>query len=218
MYHRIVPPREAGNSLRTMVVAPAMFSAQLRALYDAGWRTVTLGELAACMRTGTPVPAKSFVITIDDGWADGHTYALPILRRLGYVATYFVIGGRIGTASMLSGAQIRDLESAGNEIGNHTRSHVDLGRETPACVREELEQGSVLTAGVLGHRPVSFSYPMGRAEPWIEALVAATPDLQIAVTTARGPETWGMRYAMPRVAVSASTDPARLLEDLVHYR
>jgi len=45
-------------------------------------------------------PDKTFVITIDDGWDDGYTYALPILQSHGFVATYFVIAaGSIRRAS-----------------------------------------------------------------------------------------------------------------------
>jgi peptidoglycan/xylan/chitin deacetylase (PgdA/CDA1 family) len=218
MYHRIAPDRESRESIRELVVAPEVLSAQLGALHGAGWRTITLRDLAGHMQSGTPAPAKTFVLTIDDGWADGYTYALPILRRLGYVATYFVISDRIGTSSMLSAAQLRELEAAGNEIGNHTKTHPDLRYETPARVRREIEEGSDGIARAIGHRPASFSYPRGGVDLWMLPLVAETADLQVAVTTREGPETWATRYRMPRMAVNEATTPGRLLEDVIGYR
>ena len=51
MYHRIIPTSEAGNSAPGLVVSPEMFSAQLKALRDAGWQSITMATLADDMAT-----------------------------------------------------------------------------------------------------------------------------------------------------------------------
>ncbi|MGH2512015.1 MAG: polysaccharide deacetylase family protein, partial [Candidatus Limnocylindrales bacterium] len=126
MYHRIATPAEAGESLPGLVVAPTLFAAQLSLLARAGWHTIILATLQAGLAAGRRPPPRTFVITIDDGHRDGLTNGLPILQEFGFVATYFVIMGRIHDSQYLGPADLQVLASAGMEIADHTMSHVDL--------------------------------------------------------------------------------------------
>ena len=78
----------------------------------------------ACRRLaeGT-LPARAAAITFDDGYADNHDLALPILRRHGLVASFFVAtgfldGGRMWNDTMFESVRrcrtdILDLSTAG---------------------------------------------------------------------------------------------------------
>lgn len=69
-----------------------------------GWlksmfNVLALGQAVDHLRDGT-LPSRAACITFDDGYADNHTQALPILQRHGlpatfYVATGFLDGGRM---------------------------------------------------------------------------------------------------------------------------
>ena len=90
------------------------------------------------------------VITFDDGFADNHRHALPILRAHGFPATVFVVSGAIGaTASwpgdaalldrpLLSASQLQEMRAAGIEIGAHTRTHPSLLALGPSAQEAEL--------------------------------------------------------------------------------
>jgi peptidoglycan/xylan/chitin deacetylase (PgdA/CDA1 family) len=212
MYHRVVPLAQAGKHAAGMVMSPEVFDRQLAVLARAGWKTITLESLAEAMHKGVRPPPRTFVITIDDGWADGYRYALPVLRKYGYVATYFVIAGRIGHRGYLSVAQLRELQAAGDEIGNHTESHTSLRRVLLSRANIEVAGASDHLERLLGRRPVSFSYPTGATSPAAFAAVESCPGLEIAVTTEHGiVSTWATRYALPRVAMDTATDPTVLL-------
>jgi peptidoglycan/xylan/chitin deacetylase (PgdA/CDA1 family) len=215
MYHRIVPLSEAGQEANGLLIPPETFTAQMQALSDAGWRTITLGELAQDMQDGTPTPPRTFAITIDDGWWDGYTYAFPIMRGFGFVATYFVISSRIGQKDSLFPSDLQDLVAAGDEIGNHTENHVSLQTVNLARAKTEVDDASNRIAEITGIRPVSLSYPMGGINQ--VALLAASecPDLEIAVTEGRGmTESWLNRFNSPRLRVSPTTRPDRLVADM----
>lgn len=69
------------------------------------FRVMTLAEAAAGLRQGD-LPARALVITFDDGYADNAQVALPILRRCGIGATFFVStgfldGGRMWNDSVI---------------------------------------------------------------------------------------------------------------------
>ncbi|MGA3030317.1 MAG: polysaccharide deacetylase family protein [Candidatus Limnocylindrales bacterium] len=213
MYHRVVPPSEAGKSAPGLVVPPATFSAQLKAFSGAGWHSITMATLAHDMETDTTIPPKTFVITFDDGWADGFDYAFPIMREYGYVGTFFVISSRIDCRQFLSTQQLRALEAAGNEIGNHTEHHVSLASISTSRFVSEVETASEEITRAVGHRPVSLAYPMGGVSTHVATLVSQIPNIEIAVTTGWGKtETWFERYDTPRVRVQPTTDPTQLLK------
>ncbi len=237
MYHRIVPLAQAGDSIPGLVVPPDVFSAQLDALRGAGWHTITMAQLASDLQAHVKPSPRTFVITIDDGWDDGYTYAFPILARHGFVATYFVIAGRIDMSGFLSSAHLKALTAAGDEIGDHTMDHVDLARQTAGKLKYEVDAAAARIAQVTGHWPESLAYPSGAVDTVAAAAVAACGELRTAViegppratgsaapnaspTPATMPpvyETWANRWTIPRLRVSPGTMPAYLLAELNHY-
>jgi peptidoglycan/xylan/chitin deacetylase (PgdA/CDA1 family) len=214
MYHRVARPDQVGLSLPGLVVAPDLFAAQLETLVAAGWQSITAAQLAADLAAGIRPPLRTFVITFDDGRSDGYTQAFPILRRLGLVATYYVITGRIGLTNNLSASQLRRLAAAGMEIGSHTIDHVRLSSADPSAARLELAGSADRIAAVTGQRPTTFAYPFGGLDPFAQGLVQAT-GYAMAFTEVSGCRmSWPTRLAAPRVRVSAWTQPADLLHRL----
>ncbi|MFI5261436.1 MAG: polysaccharide deacetylase family protein [Candidatus Limnocylindrales bacterium] len=214
MYHRVVEPTHAGDSLPGLVVPPPLFAAQLELLHAVGWRTCTAARLAEALQHGHPLPPRTFVITLDDGWSDGATQALPILQRFGYSATYYVIGGRIGRPGFLGAADLEALVAAGMEIGDHTLDHLALPRLDPVRQRYEIAAASARIAQVVGQAPVTFSYPSGRFSPAVEDALAQL-GFGLAVTTTPGTgAAWSERFVVPRQRVTPSMSPTSLLAQL----
>jgi peptidoglycan/xylan/chitin deacetylase (PgdA/CDA1 family) len=215
MYHRIVPWAKAGRSLPGLVVPPDTFAAQMRTLAAAGWHTVTAAQLAADLAAGRRPKPRTFVITFDDGWADGYRYALPILRRNGFVGTFYVISGRISRLSgFLSPTQLQAMQAAGMEIGDHTVSHADLPARTTSKARYEIVHAADQIAVVVGVRPSTFAYPYGARNLRDESLVARA-GFALALTTVEGClEISSNQFSVPRLRVGPGTSPTELLGTL----
>jgi len=212
-YHRVKPYAGETGYAVDLIVPPDLFASQMNAMADAGWHTITMGELGDDLRLGIQPAPKSFVVTFDDGYEDGYTYALPILQRDCFVATYFVIGGQIGHPGRLTVTELKTLLAGGNEIANHTMSHGDLRVLTPEKLKSEIYGASALIASDVGSWPKSFSYPIGLTNPQVMEAVAATPGLQTAVIqTGSKPETWANRLQIPRIRVGPGVYP----QDLVY--
>jgi peptidoglycan/xylan/chitin deacetylase (PgdA/CDA1 family) len=211
-YHRIVPSAEAAGSLPGLVLAPSLFSQQMDALKAAGWHSITLATLGDDLLAGRAPYARSFVVSIDDGWYDGYKYAFPILQAHGFVATFFVISSRIGSSDFLSASQLRSLQAAGNDIGNHTVDHLSLPYLTKANMTKEVNVASDQIAAVTGVRPKSFGYPMGGISTLSMGVVAACPGMEIAVTEQRAiGETNIGRFDAPRLQIGPGVSPETLL-------
>jgi peptidoglycan/xylan/chitin deacetylase (PgdA/CDA1 family) len=79
-----------------------------------------LSEAIHGLRRGT-LPARAACLTFDDGYADNHTHALPILQRHGIHATFFVATGFLNGGRMWNDTLIEAVRA--------TRRHtLDLTR------------------------------------------------------------------------------------------
>jgi len=214
MYHRIIDPALAPGSLAGLCVPPPVFQAQMDALVRAGWRSITMATLAADLMAGTPPPARTFVITIDDGHRDGLTNALPILVRNGLVATYYVVTGRLGRAANLHPGDLATLAAAGMEIGDHTVDHVNLARLSGPALALQIGAAADRIAALVGSRPITFAYPFGDRNPAVIAAVRAAGLLAAVTNEASGPVSATNRFLLPRLEVRPTTTPSFLLAEM----
>jgi peptidoglycan/xylan/chitin deacetylase (PgdA/CDA1 family) len=214
VYHRIAPASERGLDLVGLVIDPEVFDSQLAALPANRWHTITSAQLAAAMAAKQAVPPRTLVITLDDGHEDGYTHAFPILEKHGFVATFFVITGRVNRSHYLTWAEMLEMQAAGMEIGNHTVSHVDETGSSRALTDAQVMGAQDAIESQLGTTPVSFAYPFGRMPVNVVASVKAA-GIEVAYTTTRGVlETPGTADALPRLRVAPTTiaaNPVRLL-------
>jgi peptidoglycan/xylan/chitin deacetylase (PgdA/CDA1 family) len=88
-YHRVGDPGDEGElSPELFEVTPAELEAQL-AMLSSQCTIVSLADLRR-LRDGARFPPNPVLLTFDDGYADNHRTALPILRRAGVPATFFI--------------------------------------------------------------------------------------------------------------------------------
>jgi hypothetical protein len=97
LYHRIgrLPAVRTPIS-DALTVEPSVFAAQMEWLAHHGFHAITNRQLLDALDLGTPLPRRPVLITFDDGYADVLYNAVPVLHRLHWPATEFVITDRIG--------------------------------------------------------------------------------------------------------------------------
>ncbi len=103
-YHRVLPQRD--SQLRGDPTAEE-FESQLTTL-QSRFRLLRLDAAVEQLLAGTLAPA-SVAITFDDGYADNHDVALPILRRHRAVATFFVATGYLNGGRMWNDTVIESV-------------------------------------------------------------------------------------------------------------
>ena len=93
-YHSIGPVPHGEPScldISGMRITPPVFRAQME--YVARhYNVIGLEDALRGWSSGSPLPPRSCVITLDDGYLDSYERAVPILESLGLKATFFVIG------------------------------------------------------------------------------------------------------------------------------
>jgi peptidoglycan/xylan/chitin deacetylase (PgdA/CDA1 family) len=93
LYHRVT---ELPTDPQSLCVAASHFAEQLQILRKQ-FNVMSLGQMIRAMDRGH-IPARSAVVTFDDGYADNLHNAKPLLECQGLPATVFVVSGALGSS------------------------------------------------------------------------------------------------------------------------
>jgi peptidoglycan/xylan/chitin deacetylase (PgdA/CDA1 family) len=211
-YHRVHTMPAVGQP--DLIVDPSTFAGELRALDDAGYHPISQAALFDALYRAKSLPSKPIIISVDDGYVDDVRTILPDLERWHMVATFFVITGRMTEPGFLTAGQIRELDRAGMDVGDHTAHHVDLRLLTPSQLRTETAGSRKALEAVLGHPVYFFAYPFGDFNDQVVQAVHAA-GFTLGYTTAGGTtESSASPLTMPRIHVGRDETPAGLLSVL----
>ncbi len=211
MYHAIARVSDDPNDV---CVSPEKFEAQMLHLKRRGLRGVSMNEFVRAVRRGNT--GRLVGLTFDDGYENFLHAALPVLEKLRFTATVFVLGGMLGEMNywdkgprmrLLDAGSVREAAARGVEIGTHGMSHVRLPGLDAESLREEVEAGRRILGEVLGRPVEGFCYPYGNLDgPAIRA--ARRAGYLYAVGTKKSIE-YGL-YDWPRTYVGEKDSPLRL--------
>ncbi len=105
------------------------FEAQIAYLKEEGYHGLTVDEFYDFLNYQRQIPAKSVMITMDDGWKSAFDIAVPILQKYGFTATWFLYTDFIGGSKAMSWDQVRQLALMGFDIQVQSKTHSNLGKQ-----------------------------------------------------------------------------------------
>lgn len=202
MYHSI--DYEKGNELR---LPKDQFKEQMKYLKDNGYTTLTLNELYNFLDKNKPIPEKSIVITLDDGYVDNYSNAYPILKELGIKATIFVVTSNIDkNKDTLTSQQIKEMDKYGIDIASHTYNHDKLDELSYEKQLDTMKKSKNDLEKILNHKVDFIAYPYGK---WNETTIKAAKGAgyKMAFTTdGRWCNKENGIYSLDRVYISSLKD------------
>lgn len=114
-------------------------------------------------------------LTFDDAYEDQYLYLRPLLRAHHVNATYYVITSDSDGPykCCMSFAQLRTLQSEGDDIGGHGVSHVNLTDPAVSYADKQADvcgsRTDLIANGIVN--PVSYAYPFGAFDSVAETIV-----------------------------------------------
>lgn len=211
MYHRIcdlTPEEEKSRFMRDLTVSPKDFEDQLRFLKENGFSFLHATEVADALRLGKPLPEKAVAITMDDGYRDNFTDALPILKKYDAKATVFMVTNNFGKAERLSWPNVLEMGREKVAFESHTVSHPDLRRIGDQQLWDELTKSKQILEVGTGKLVTSLAYPAGEFDDRVVAMTERAGYLS-AWKKGGGPVRPGDAaepYLLPRIRVHGRTD------------
>jgi peptidoglycan/xylan/chitin deacetylase (PgdA/CDA1 family) len=193
-YHN-VDRAPGGVGFRELYVSRSQFARQMVLLKMLGFRGVSMAE-AVLYLTGDK-SGKVAALTFDDGYCDNLTNAAPILARLGFTATCFVVSRCVGKTNQwdskstnvvkptMSTDQLKQWIDYGFEVGAHSRTHPHLPECEGNALAEEIKGCKEDLEHALQHTVRHFCYPYGSWNTVIAEMVRSA-GFQTACTTRRG--------------------------------
>ena len=205
MYHHVGDWGESRAEWAQWVVRSKEFRAQMDWLVANGFHTITFRELLAGQKAGESVPAKSVIISFDDGWSAQEGVVRAELEPRGLHAVFFVYTAAVGATPNNSGyiswEQLRILESAGHEVQSHTVSHGRLTDMPPSQLDREMRESRATIEREMHHSVEVVAYPFGiydervmRAASAAGYLIGLRADADLVVGKP-------LQYRMPRIRV-----------------
>jgi peptidoglycan/xylan/chitin deacetylase (PgdA/CDA1 family) len=215
MYHEIAEPAQTASRL---AVSPANFAAQLGYLRGAGFTAMTAAGLSARLAGDAgPLPDRPVVLTFDDGYADFHSRAMPLLDQHGFTATLFVTTGweqdaqqdarlrRSAPGRMLNRTQLTEAAQTGIEVAAHTRSHPQLDQLPEQLVREELRTSKRWLEDELGLAVPGLAYPFGYSSELVRRVAREAGYRYAHAVGNRTASSSEDPFAVPRLTVRRAT-------------
>lgn len=118
---------------------------------------------------GRDLPAKTVVLTFDDGPHKAHTDEIvAILKRYDVPGVFFEVGRNIGSVEADGKVRLgamagisRQLMADGYAVGNHSLTHAQLSRTSGDALREQVMGTDTLLRNVGDKRAPLFRFPYG---------------------------------------------------------
>lgn len=218
MYHSIMDNHDKSVSINS-------FELQMKLMRKMGYQTINFSDL------NKNITKKKFIITFDDGYENLITNVFPILKKLEFSATCFVVTNMLNKYNvwdenrsdykkmkLMNIDQIYEWVSNGFEIGSHTKDHLDLTSLDINKKKEQIIDSKNFINQSLGIKITSFAYPFGSFDD--ETIKIVQENYEYAVTTR--PSKYNPNkfddMKLPRISINKKTSIFKfLLKILTNY-
>jgi peptidoglycan/xylan/chitin deacetylase (PgdA/CDA1 family) len=206
MYHEIESPGrptcESEPGYMRYVVQASPFRAQMTWLKNDAWHGISVGQALQSYN------AHDIVITFDDGCETDLVTAAPLLRELGFNATFYVTVNFLDKPGFLTRQQLRELAGLGFEIGCHSMSHPHLNDLNPEQLRYEVAGAKLALEEITGRSVEHFSCPGGRWNRRVVETAKAAGYRSLATSRASANSSQTDPFSLGRVVIMRVTDQA----------
>lgn len=199
LYHRF-----GEDQLPTTNIRLEQFDAQIEELTSGKYNVIPLSVAVDHLKSKTPLPPRSVVITIDDAYKSVFEEGWPRLKAAGLPFTLFVSSEPVDqqNPNYMTWDDVRALQEAGVEIGHHTHTHLHMIEAGQDGAMRDVNMATARFESELGEKPTYFAYPYGEYVPSLQTSIRED-GFEAAFAQHSGPAAeWDDMFALPRFPVN----------------
>lgn len=163
VYHSFGPTltKKESNLQTHYRVTTEKFENQMKYLSDNGHHPISLAAYVDSLKNNTKLPYKAVVLSFDDGWKTQYKYAVPILKKYKFTATFFIITDYIdhNYKAYMSWDDLKDLVENNFDIESHTKTHPILIKLDAKHLADELVGSKKKLEDKLGIKVTALAFP-----------------------------------------------------------
>jgi len=165
LYHEVTDTPERTKQIRRISPTDSLLSSQFEE--QMAWisdkkntKVVTIDDIFCDQQDNS----KKIVITFDDGLIGNYLFALNVLEKYGFKATFFVTVNGVSGDRYMSWNQLAHLQQNGHSIQSHTMTHPMLGECEENQITYELETSKKVIEDKIGAPVKYLSLPYGGSD------------------------------------------------------
>ena len=209
LYHHTQPQSDAiAKGQTSLTVDSTVFDGQMAYLASNGYTTLSAQQLVDAILSHSPIPAKSVVVTLDDGYLDNYMYAFQSFKKYHITANVMVptglLGANSGTNTYYTWDNLKEMVNSGLVFPyNHTWSHYAMAAGPDSKDVYEIQTAQQQLQQNLGKTSPIFVYPYGSGAnlPWVWKLLKANGFVAAFSTLNGRYQCEGNIYALPRIHI-----------------
>ena len=220
-YHRF------GDGHAKLAVSEKKFRRQMQYLKDNHYRVIPLNDVYDFLQNKKPLPKKSVVITIDDGYRSTYDTAFPILKAYNFPATLFLYTDFTGARDAISWKQAKIMNESGLiDIQPHSKTHPNMSLKKPnetdteykSRISKEIRVPGQQIKKHLNYKTQIFAYPYGDTNPMIIELLKEE-NYKLGVTVQPGSNTaFAPPYMLQRTMIFGDHSMKDFAKSLIVFK
>lgn len=159
-------PADSDYNRQLLICPPKNFRAQLDAIVDDGWTSISPDDYLKHLTTGSKLPVKPVLLTFDDSQGSQITNGLPALIERDLTATFFIMTVVLGNPGWMTKDDVRNLHRKGMTVAGHTWDHHRVDEYSGSDWKTQLVDPRKTLERIIGEPVEHLAYPFGA---WDEA-------------------------------------------------
>lgn len=209
LYHHTEPQTDAiAKGQTSLNVDSAVFDGQMAYLAANGYTTLSADQLVNAILSHQQVPAKSVVVTLDDGYLDNYNFAFQSFKKYHVTANLMIptglLGANSGTNTYYTWDNLKEMVGSGLIFAyNHTWSHFAMAAGPKEKDTYEITTAQQQLQQNLGKASPIFVYPYGSGQTlgWVQSLLKQNGYIAAFSTLPGTYQCEGNLYALPRIHI-----------------
>ncbi|MEG1732949.1 MAG: polysaccharide deacetylase family protein [Longicatena sp.] len=216
-YHHIVPDKDKETYYKNdmWVVSCSDFEQQMKLAHDLGYQSISLEQVYNWKEEGGSLPAKSFVVSFDDGFYSTTKFAQPILEKYGFKGNVFVIASSIAkespqynpskkqhaSLSDMSDTSVLQYYSHSFDLHHKSSKGFKVDLLTKSALQEDVENANKFVSSTY------YAYPYGKYNDKIQQVLKENhTKLAFSYNENRKVKRSDDNFALPRFNVNGFTN------------